>query len=108
SEPVFSPATDKLFHLDMETTGEVALRDVDYVKFGDVSNWLTSPVFELRHARSNEGEAAIETAKKLQLRSDVEVQNVAEVTERLKRSLAVDDRFWPRWLAYAERFGIDV
>lgn len=108
SEPVFSPATDKLFHLDMETTGEVALRDVDYVKFGDVSNWLTSPVFELRHARSNEGEAAIEAAKKLQLRSDVEVQNVAEVTERLKRSLAVDDRFWPRWLAYAERFGIDV
>ncbi|MGH8536062.1 MAG: AAA family ATPase [Gammaproteobacteria bacterium] len=108
SEPVFSPATDKLGHLDMETTGEVTLRNVNYVKFGDVSNWLTSPVFELRHARSNEGEAAIEAAKKLQLRSDVEVQDVAEVTERLKRYLAVDDRFWPRWLAYAERFGIDV
>jgi predicted ATPase len=108
AETVFDPETDKLFHLDMDQTGEVTLKALEFVRFGDISSWLTSPIFELRHARSNEGEAAIEDAKALQLRQQTTKQEVSEVTERLKRSLAAEDRFWPRWMSYAERFGVEI
>lgn len=108
SEAVFDTNIDKLFHLDMATSGEVSLQEVDFVRFGDVSAWLTSPVFELRHARSSEGEAAIEAAKTLQLRDSIEHSEVDEVTDRLRQYLAQDDRFWPRWIAFAERYGVKV
>src|SRR5262249_16779352 len=65
-ETIFNSETDSLFHLDLSDTGEVSLREVGFIKFGDVSSWLTSPVFELGQARSKEGEAAIEEAKALQ------------------------------------------
>lgn len=106
SESVFDASTDKLFHLDMETTQEVTLKEVEYVAFGDVSSWLTSPVFELRHARSNEGEAAIEAAKAIQLRGKGSASEIRAIQDRLKLHIASDDRFWPRWVAFAERFGV--
>lgn len=108
SETVFDPTTDKLFHLDMESSGEVTFKEMDYVRFGDVSSWLTSPVFELRHARSSEGESAIEDARALQLRKNVTRDEVFNITERLKRFLPSEDRFWPRWIAFAERHGVDI
>jgi predicted ATPase len=106
AEAIFDAQTDKLFHLDMQSSGEVTLKEVDFVRFGDVSSWLTSPVFELRHARSSEAEAAIEAAKALQLKKGVTPEEVKEVTGRLMRYLAQDDRFWPRWIAFAERHGV--
>lgn len=108
AETIFESETDKLFHLDMDQSGEVTPKEVEFVRFGDVSSWLTSPVFELRHARSNEGEAAIETAKALQLGEQATKEEVARISELLKRSLAPEDRFWPRWIAYAERFGVEI
>lgn len=108
SETVFDPTTDKLFHLDMESSGDVIFKEVDYVRFGDVSSWLTSPLFELKHARSSEGEAAIEAARALQLRQNVTKDEVFDVTEKLKRFLPPDDRFWPRWIAFAERHEVDI
>lgn len=108
AEGIFNSETDKLFHLDMDQSGEVTLKEIDFVAFGDISSWLTSPVFELKHARSNEGEQAIEAAKLLQLRANATREEVEEVTNRLKRFLAQDDRFWPRWIAFAERYGIDI
>jgi AAA domain, putative AbiEii toxin, Type IV TA system len=108
AETVFDPETDKQFHLDMDPTGEVTLKEIEFVRFGDVSSWLTSPLFELRHARSSEGEAVIEDAKQLQLNEKTTKEQVLEITERLKRFLAPEDRFWPRWMAYAERFGVEI
>ncbi len=108
SEAIFDTNIDKLFHLDMATSGEVSLQEVDFVRFGDVSAWLTSPVFELRHARSTEGEAAIEAAKALQLRDSIKRSEVDKVTDRLRQYLAQNDRFWPRWIAFAERYGVKV
>jgi AAA domain, putative AbiEii toxin, Type IV TA system len=106
SESVFKQQTDKLFHLDMEQSGEIGLKEIDYVAFGDVSSWLTSPVFELRHARSNEGEAAIEAAKVVQLSGQGPSIEIRAIHERLKQHIASDDRFWPRWIAFAEKFGV--
>jgi hypothetical protein len=108
AESVFHADTDKLFHLDMAQSGEVTLKPLDFVKFGDISSWLTSPVFELRHARGSDGETVIEDAKRLQLSQNATKEQVVEVNERLKKILGAEDRFWPRWIAYAERFGVEL
>jgi hypothetical protein len=105
SEEIFAPATDSLFHLDLEG-GRVTLKEIDFVKFGDVSSWLTSPVFELRHARSSEAESAIEDAKALQSKSEISRDDVNNVSQRLVRYLAPDDKFWPRWIYFAEKHGV--
>jgi hypothetical protein len=106
SESIFKFNKDKLFHLDIESSGEINLKETDYIAFGDVSSWLTSPVFELRHARSHEGEDAIEAAKSVQLRGQGSVNEIRSIHERLKKHIASDDRFWPRWIAFAERYGV--
>jgi len=108
AEPIFNEETDALVHLDMATTGEVYLRDVDFIRFGDVSNWLTSPVFDLKHARSKEAETTIENAKKLQLKQNIEIEEVREVSSQLVKYLAPDDKFWPRWIAFAEKYGVKL
>ena len=106
SESVFDQEVDKLFHLDMEPSQEVTLKEIEYIAFGDISSWLTSPVFELRHARSNEGESAIEAAKAIQLRGSGTASEIRSINEKLKLHIAADDRFWPRWVVFAERFGV--
>jgi predicted ATPase len=107
SEPVFDTKTDALVHLDLKDN-DVKLEEIDFVKFGDISAWLTSPVFELRHARSNEAEAAIEEAKALQLQRDPSAAAIRDVSSKLVRYLSSDDKFWPRWIYFAERFGVKL
>lgn len=104
-EATFDDDTDLLYHLYGHGP-IVRLEETPFVKYGDVSGWLTSPLFGLRHARSREADLAIEDAKKLQLEGEPSTENVAAVTERLKRALAGDDKFWPRWLYFAEQHGV--
>ena len=104
-ETTFDPTTDVLYHLFGEGP-VVKLEEVPFVKYGDVSGWLTSPLFGLRHARSRDAERAIEDAKALQQQDKPNVAAVAEVSERLRQHLADDDKFWPRWLFFAEQHGV--
>ncbi len=92
----------------MFSDGEVTLEGVEFVKFGDASSWLTSPIFESRHARSQEAEAAIEDAKGLQLAAEPSSDQVRAVSERLLRYLPENDKFWPRWISFAEKFGVKI
>nr|VFJ47974.1 MAG: AAA domain-containing protein [Candidatus Kentron sp. FM]VFJ50206.1 MAG: AAA domain-containing protein [Candidatus Kentron sp. FM]VFK08534.1 MAG: AAA domain-containing protein [Candidatus Kentron sp. FM] len=110
AETVFDGDLDSLVHFSLdEKTGKVGLDDIDFVRFGEVSEWLTSPVFGLRHARSREAESAIEAAKALQKQDHPPVaQDVEKVSSRLMESLAPDDRFWPRWIAFAEKYGVEL
>lgn len=109
AEPIFNNETDSLVHLDIDKTGEVYLRDISFIRFGDVSSWLTSPVFDLKQARSKEAELAIENAKKIQLKKDkIEIDEVRDVSEQLVKYLASDDKFWPRWIAFAEGYGVKL
>lgn len=108
AETVFDAERDSLMHLDLSDSGVVSLKELDFVRWGDVSSWLTSPIFALTHARSREAEAAIEAAKSLQLRPDPSAHEVEEVSARLIKSLAPDDHFWPRWMAFAEKFGVEL
>lgn len=104
-ETAFDADTDVLYHLYGDGP-KVKLEETPFVKYGDASGWLTSPLFGLRHARSREAEKAIEDAKALQLAEDASPDAVSEVSDRLKRHLAGDDKFWPRWLYFAEQHGV--
>ena len=106
-ETEFDQNTDLLYHLYGDGPA-VKLEETRFVKYGDASGWLTSPLFGLKHARSREAEKAIEAAKALQLHDSPEHHDVAMVTERLKAYLAPDDKFWPRWLFFAEKHGVNV
>jgi len=103
-EPYFDSETDALGHLHTQD-GKVELEELPFVKYGDATGWLTSPVFGLRHARSPEAELAIERAKTIQLDTSPSEKDVQEVSEQLKLHLPTNDRFWPRWISFAERFG---
>ncbi len=108
AEPIFEEERDALLHLRLGDS-EVSLDKIQFVKYGEASRWLTSPVFNMRHARSREAEEAIEAAKELQLsRSQPTTRTVQVATVRLREHLAGDDAFWPRWIGFAERFGIEI
>lgn len=109
AEPIFDPDRDQLFHFALSrTTGTVSLHEVDFIQLGDAAKWLTSPVFEMKQARSVEAEQAIEDAKRLQLDDHPSQEAVNEVSKRLVRYLAEDDAFWPRWVGFAEKFGVEL
>ncbi|MDO8723100.1 MAG: AAA family ATPase [Syntrophales bacterium] len=108
AEPIFDEAIDSLFHLDLADTGEVFLHDIDFIRYGDISNWLTSHVFDLKQARSSEAESAIESAKAIQMQKKIIAEEVRDISSRLVKYLAVDDKFWPRWITFAEKFGVQL
>ena len=103
-EPDFDPTQDVLYHLYAHAD-DVRLDEMPFVKYGDASGWLTSPVFGLQHARSREAEQAIERAKALQLAEETDARAVRELTDELRRLLPNEDSFWPRWLYFAESHG---
>ena len=106
-ESMFDTDQDVLYHL-FTNEGQVLLEPLNFVRYGDVSAWLQSPLFGLRHARSKEGERAIEAAKALQLQSEPSPEQVVEVSDALRRYLAPDDKFWPRWIYFAETHGVQL
>ena len=65
-EADFSDRSDALVHLQL-INDAVRLERMDFHKYGDISGWLTSPIFGLSHARSRDAEIAIERAKALQI-----------------------------------------
>lgn len=109
AEADFDDDLDSLAHFSLnKNVGEVSLEETDFIRFGEASSWLTSPVFGLKQARSEEAESTMEDAKALQKQDNPLREEVAAVSERLVRHLAEDDRFWPRWIAFAERYGVEL
>lgn len=108
AEPFFDDNIDKLFHLELSAKGEVSFRNLEFIRYGTISSWLTSEVFQLRHARSAEAESAIERAKALQKRKNVTKPEIQEVTAELQKYLSSTDEFWPRWVSYAEQYGLKL
>ena len=107
-EPYFSRDTDTLFHLTLDEKGNIELNDIPFFPNGPVDQWLMSETFQLLHARSKEAEEAIEDAKRLQLEDNPDKEKIESVNERLKQFLAENDRFWPRWVYFAEQKGVKV
>jgi hypothetical protein len=97
----FDPEVDRLFHIYMQEQ-EVKLDNIPFVKRGRVDLWLMSDLFGLKQPRSKAAEEVIEEAKRLQQIRETSKEKILEVTEKLKRVLAEDDEFWPRWIYFAE------
>lgn len=109
AETYFNVITDRLFHITPnKDTGEAELSAIDFVKYGHVNSWLTSPIFNLGQARSQEAEKTIDKAKKLQLQESPSVEDIACTHQMLLKELAETDPFWPRWLFFAEKHGVKI
>ena len=107
-ESVFEEGQDKLFHLSLQDQAHVELNEATFIKHGSVDAWLTSEIFELKQARSREGETALEGAKRLLAVSSTSVADIEKAHEQLVQVLPSDDLFWPRWLHFVEMRGITL
>ena len=58
--------------------------------------------------RSLEAEKAIEDANQLQLEKDPPKARVQEVSDKLVKVLAPDDKFWPVWTYFAKQRGVSL
>jgi AAA15 family ATPase/GTPase len=107
SETRFDPQKDRLFHIKLEEKHEiVSMSEIDFIRYGQINSWLTSPIFNLGQARSVEAENAINKAKKLQEQNKPNVNEVRIVHNELLNTLAQEDLFWPRWIFFAEKNGL--
>jgi AAA domain, putative AbiEii toxin, Type IV TA system len=101
AEPSFDSVQDAWFDLDLHQTknGErVELRRREFVRRGDVSNWLTSEAFDLKEPRSIEAEEALDEAKELLRRpSKPTLAEFEKVDQKLRNVLGDVDPFWIRW-----------
>lgn len=99
-ETLFSEEEDRLFLFELQD-GKVLLRNLDWAKYGNAEDWLTSTVFGLEQARSLEAERAIEAAEAFMRKDEAALPEGLDSWERidaeLHRVLAGDDAFWPRW-----------
>ncbi|MET0405048.1 MAG: AAA family ATPase [Cystobacter sp.] len=109
AEMLFDPDQDALHHLVLTEENDVVIEQLDFVKRGRADLWLMSDVFGLEHARSLPAEEALLEAKKLQLlpADAVRPEAVQDVHARLVECLAEDDDFWPRWMYFAEKYGVE-
>jgi hypothetical protein len=105
-ESTFSDEIDKLFHLFLHDSSDVQLQEIKFIKYGSVDAWLMSDLFELKQARSREGEDALEQAKRLLEESSSDAARIEDVHSRLVKVLPAEDPFWPRWLHFAEAKGV--
>jgi len=108
-ESYFDPAQDAWFDLDFERNqhGErVVLTQRDFVRHGDVSNWLTSEAFDLSSARSLEAEQLLDEASRWLDNPDVTPVAVQRMHQRLVATLNPQDSFLFRWRAVCEKKGL--
>lgn len=108
AEPTFDPQQDAWFDLDsepVEGAERVVLRRREFFSRGDVSNWLTSEAFDLKAARSQESEVAIEAARELLRRpTRPTLAEVKQVDAALREAALSDiDPFWVRWGSFVEQ-----
>lgn len=109
TEPIFDQETDKLFHMELSSLNQDAIiEELDFIKYGPINAWLTSPIFNLRQARSKEAELAVEEAKVLQLAENPSSDDVICTHKKLLHCLAENDAFWPRWIYFAEQHGVKI
>jgi hypothetical protein len=107
SETYFDSQKDRLFDITLEEKNAlVSMSEIEFIKYGQINSWLTSPIFNLGHARSKEAEDAINKAKELQEQDNPNEDEVCTVHSKLLTTLAQEDSFWPRWLYFAEKNGL--
>lgn len=103
-EPVFKAEKDAWFDLDF-VEGKVILSKRDFIRQGDVSNWLTSEAFDLNMARSLEAEKVLNQAALALSSNTITVTQAQKIDKKLRGVLCDTDPFWMRWRFVAEKKG---
>ncbi|HLP87861.1 MAG TPA: AAA family ATPase [Nostocaceae cyanobacterium] len=106
-EPMFDEEKDKLFLFELQGQ-EVELNEIFWTKQGDTVGWLTSEIFGLKEARSQEAEITIEAAEALMRNDNMthfpeNLRTQEQIHQELQRLLPGHDPFWPRWIVTAEK-----
>jgi hypothetical protein len=106
-EPIFDEEQDKLFLFALQGK-DVELNEIFWTKQGDTVGWLTSEIFGLKQARSQESETAIEAAEAWMRNDNMNtfpehLRTQSQIHQELQRLLPGHDPFWPRWIVTAER-----
>lgn len=106
-EPIFDEDQDKLFLLEL-LGKKVSLDEISWVKQGDTVGWLTSEIFGLKQARSQQAEIAIEAAEAWMRYDDMNnfpehLRTQPQIHQELQKLLPGHDPFWPRWIVTAEK-----
>lgn len=100
-EPLFDEEKDRLFHFNLKNKKAI-VEELPWAARGTVGYWLTSQVFGLGEARSKEAEIAIQAAKDFMVghhdRLPQHLHTKESIHQELKRTLAGQDPFWPRWM----------
>jgi hypothetical protein len=105
-EPVFDPERDSLWKFDWGEVGdhhEVILTKDRWRRRGDASAWLESDVFDLRTARSEEADNAMEDARKFMVANQPDKLAFDRIYLALRQSLPGADPFWIEWRAWGFR-----
>jgi hypothetical protein len=90
--------------LDFERK-KVVLRRRDFVKHGDVANWLISEAFDLKSGRPIEYERLVEEASVLLDKDQPAEKQIFEMHDKLLRALGPKDEFLFRWRAICDKKG---
>lgn len=98
-EPWFDEMRDKLFLFELERQN-VHLEELGWVKQGEIDNWLTSPIFDLKRPRSREAEEAVEAGYALmrgETPQNSDLTNPEILDQQLHRLLPEHDQFLRIW-----------
>jgi hypothetical protein len=102
-EPLFDVEKDAWFDLDLEG-GQVKLRKREYVRLGEVGNWLVSDAFDLKEPRSLEGERAVWAARDVLSAKTPSLGEIEAADKQLREAGLPDiDPFWVRWDYFVEQ-----
>jgi hypothetical protein len=102
-EPLFDVEEDAWFDLDLEG-GQVKLRKREYVRLGEVGNWLVSDAFDLKEPRSLEGERAVRAARDVLSAKAASLKEIEAADKQLREAGLPDiDPFWVRWDYFVEQ-----
>lgn len=107
-EPSFDSKKDAWFDLDFVTENgdpRVELTKREFIKLGDVSNWLTSEAFDLGIARSLKAEKILEEAETALSDTEFGKDDAQEIDRKLREVLSDIDPFWIRWRYVADKKG---
>jgi hypothetical protein len=108
-EPLFDTKKDALFELsDVAADGKagpVELRRLPWQRYGDATGWLTSEVFDMKSARSQEAEQALQQAAVALQQPEFGSAQARQLDERLRGLLPDTDPFWLNWRFVAEKRG---
>ncbi|HEX8703919.1 MAG TPA: ATP-binding protein [Myxococcaceae bacterium] len=102
-EPLFDLEKDAWFDLDLEGR-QVELRKREYVRLGEVGNWLVSDAFDLKEPRSLEGERAVRAARDVMSAKSPSLAEIQAADNQLRQAGLPDiDPFWVRWDYFVEQ-----